>query len=110
MNGAPRITADLRDDGEVVSTKTVAKLMHPDGLQGISPRPRRPVTTLADQVPHTIPDRVGRAFDRGALNVVVWHPHSPTPPRRSHMVLGGHPRPPDTLRATTACHLGISSS
>jgi hypothetical protein len=60
VNRAPRITADVRDDGEVVSTKTVAKLMHTDGLQDISPRPRRPVTTLADQVPHTIPDR-GRA-------------------------------------------------
>ena len=71
VNGAPRITADLREDGEVVSRKTVAKLMRSDGLQGISPRPWRPVTTLPAQVPHTIPDRVGRVFDRGALNV-VW--------------------------------------
>ena len=71
MNGARRITADLREDGEVVSTKTVAKLMRSNGIRGISPRPWRPVTTIADQVPHTIPDRVGRRFDRGALNV-VW--------------------------------------
>ena len=71
VNGAPRITADLREDGEVVSKKTVAKLMRHHQIRGISPRPWRPVTTVPDQVPHTIPDRVGRVFDRGALNV-VW--------------------------------------
>ncbi len=71
VNGAPRITADLREAGEVVSRKTVAKLMRNNGIRGISPRPWRPVTTLPDQVPHTIPDRVQRRFDRGALNI-VW--------------------------------------
>src|SRR5699024_115308 len=71
VNGAPRILADLREDGEVVSRKTVAKLMRDNEIREISPRPWRPVTTLPDQVPHTIPDRVGRSFDRGALNV-VW--------------------------------------
>lgn len=71
VNGAPRITADLREGGEVVSVKTVAKLMRANGIRGISPRPWRPVTTIADQRPHTIPDLVGRRFDRGALNV-VW--------------------------------------
>lgn len=71
VNGAPRITADLRQDGEIVSTKTVANLMRTNGLRGISPRPWRPVTTIPDQVPHTIPDRVGRRFDQGALNL-VW--------------------------------------
>lgn len=71
VNGAPRITADLREDGEVVSTKTVAKIMRDNQIRGISPRPWTPVTTIPDQVPHTIPDRVGRVFDRGALNL-VW--------------------------------------
>ena len=71
VNGAPRITADLREDGEVVSGKTVAKLMRKNQIRGISPRPWRPVTTLPDQVPHTIPDLVERRFDRGVLNV-VW--------------------------------------
>lgn len=71
VNGAPRITADLREDGEVVSRKTVAKLMRDNDIRGISPRPWRPVTTLPDQVAHTIPDRVGRRFDQGALNL-VW--------------------------------------
>jgi putative transposase len=71
VNGAPRILADLRDAGEVVSRKTVAKLMRENAIRGISPRPWRPVTTIADQNPHTIPDLVERRFDRGALNQ-VW--------------------------------------
>ena len=71
VNGAPRILADLRDAGEVVSRKTVAKLMRENEIRGISPRPWRPVTTIADASPHAIPDLVGRRFDRGLLNA-VW--------------------------------------
>lgn len=71
VNGAPRITADLREAGEIVSQKTVAKLMRDNQIRGISPRPWRPVTTIADANPHTIPDLVERGFDPGALNV-VW--------------------------------------
>lgn len=71
VNGAPRILADLREAGEVVSRKTVAKLMRDSDIRGISPRPWRPVTTIADTNPHTIPDLVERRFDQGALNV-VW--------------------------------------
>lgn len=71
VNGAPRITVDLRETGEVVSVKTVAKLMRANEIRGISPRPWRPVTTIADVNPHTIPDLVERRFDRGVLNV-VW--------------------------------------
>ena len=71
VNGAPRILADLREAGERVSRKTVAKLMQANDIRGISPRPWRPVTTIAGQRPHPIPDLVGRRFDRGALNV-VW--------------------------------------
>jgi putative transposase len=36
--GSPRILADPRDDGQVVSRKTVAKLMRSNGIVGISPR------------------------------------------------------------------------
>lgn len=71
VNGAPRILADLRDDGEIVSRKTVAKLMREAGIAGISPRPWRPVTTLPGAATHHIPDLVGRRFDRGELNA-VW--------------------------------------
>jgi len=69
--GSPRITADLRDGGEIVTRKTVAKLMHDNDIRGISPRPWRPVTTLADTAPCQIPDLVERRFDRGELNR-VW--------------------------------------
>ena len=69
--GAPRITAELRAAGEVVSVKTVAKVMRASGIQGISPRAWRPVTTIADPSPHAIPDLVGRRFDTGVLNA-VW--------------------------------------
>lgn len=71
VNGAPRIVADLREDGEIVSRKTVAKLMRDNDIRGISPRPWVPVTTLADEVPHAIPDLVGRRFDQHELNQ-VW--------------------------------------
>ena len=71
VNGAPRILADLRADGEIVSKKTVAKLMRDNGIRGISPRPWQPVTTISDDGPHCIPDLVGRRFDQGALNL-VW--------------------------------------
>lgn len=69
--GAPRITAELRAAGEVVSVKTVAKVMRASGIQGISPRPWHPVTTITDPSPHAIPDLVGRGFDTGVLNT-VW--------------------------------------
>jgi transposase InsO family protein len=71
VNGSPRILADLREAGEVVSRKTVAKLMRESEIRGISPRPWRPVTTIADANPHAIPDLVRRRFDRGVLNA-VW--------------------------------------
>jgi putative transposase len=71
VNGAPRILADLREAGEVVSRKTVAKLMRGSEIRGISPRPWRPVTTVTDASVHAIPDLVARRFDRGALNT-VW--------------------------------------
>lgn len=71
VNGAPRITADLREAGEVVTRKTVAKLMRENEIRGISPRPWRPVATIVDPNPHAIPDLVRRDFARGELNV-VW--------------------------------------
>lgn len=71
VNGAPRILADLRADGEIVSQKTVAKIMRGNGIRGISPRPWQPVTTITGEAPHTIPDLVARRFDQGALNR-VW--------------------------------------
>jgi transposase InsO family protein len=71
--GSPRILADLREAGETVSGKTVAKLMKAAGIAGISPRTNAfvPVTTLPGPDPHALPDLVKRRFDPGALNR-VW--------------------------------------
>ncbi len=69
--GSPRITADLREAGESVSAKTVAKLMRQNGIVGISPRKFTPITTVAGLRPAQIPDLVERHFDHGVLNA-VW--------------------------------------
>ncbi len=69
--GAPRILADLREAGEVVSAKTVAKLMRSHRIVGVSPRRWTPVTTLPGADPAATPDLVRRSFDRGRLNA-VW--------------------------------------
>ena len=69
--GSPRILADLREDGERVSAKTVAKYMRGIGIAGISPRTFTPVTTMPGPDPAPAPDLVGRRFDRGTLNA-VW--------------------------------------
>jgi putative transposase len=69
--GAPRILADLRDAGERVSRKTVARLMRTAGIVGISPRTFTPVTTIAGPDAAPVPDLVGRLFDRGRLDA-VW--------------------------------------
>ena len=71
VDGAPRIHATLRRQGEVVSRKTVAKIMVDNGIEGISPRTWHPPTTIVDDRAHTLPDLVGRRFDQGALNK-VW--------------------------------------
>ena len=52
--GAPRILADLRAEGEVVSVKTVAKSMRVHGLRGCAPARWR-TTTIADPDPPTSP-------------------------------------------------------
>jgi putative transposase len=69
--GSPRILADLREAGEQVSAKTVAKLMRHAGIAGISPRGFRPVTTQPGPDPQPVADLVGRRFDHGQLNR-VW--------------------------------------
>lgn len=69
--GAPRITADLREVGTLVNVKTVAASMRRQGIEGISPRGFRPVTTIPGVVTHSIPDRVQRVWDTGKLNA-VW--------------------------------------
>jgi len=69
--GAPRILADLRDDGERVSRKTVAASLRRQGLAGISPRRFTPATTVVDLDAAVPNDLVGRRFDTGAPDR-VW--------------------------------------
>ncbi|MFT4295818.1 MAG: IS3 family transposase [Micropruina sp.] len=69
--GAPRIVHDLREAGETVSVKTVAKCMRQAGIAGISPRTWHPPTTIPGPDPDPAPDLVKRAFDKGRANV-AW--------------------------------------
>ena len=69
--GAPRITAELVDEGIIVNRKTVAKRMRMMGIEGISPRAFVPVTTIQSKRKSTLLDLVKRLFDQGHLNR-VW--------------------------------------
>lgn len=69
--GAPRIHAELAAQGLPLNVKTVAVSMRRQGLEGVSPRKWRPVTTIPGVSTHAIPDRVQRCWDTGELNR-VW--------------------------------------
>ncbi|WP_336215822.1 IS3 family transposase [Nonomuraea sp. LPB2021202275-12-8] len=54
-SGSPRITADLREDGEIVNVKRVARLMRQAGIVGLHLRKGRR-TTIPDQSAAPVPD------------------------------------------------------
>ena len=70
VSGSPKILADLREDGEIISRKTVAKTMRKLGLVGICPKKCK-TTTITDGSDSYPSDAVKRQWDTGALNQ-VW--------------------------------------
>lgn len=74
---SPEILADLREDGEVISRKTVPKVMRRLGLRGSCPKRWRTttITDLGDAFP---PDVVKRSWGhRGAEPGLGWRYHLP---------------------------------
>jgi putative transposase len=70
VSGAPRILVDLREDGEIISRKTVAKTMRRLGLVGICPKKWKTTTVTDDRDTYPM-DLVKRSWDTGVLNQ-VW--------------------------------------
>jgi putative transposase len=70
VSGSPRILVDLREDGEIISRKTVAKTMRRLGLRGICPKRWR-TTTIVDHADAYPADAANRTWDTGVLNR-IW--------------------------------------
>ena len=65
--GAPRIHAELAEDGVAVGRKRVARVMRAAGIAGVSRR-RGPRTTRRDERARPAPDRVERRFEADEPN------------------------------------------
>jgi len=68
--GSPRITTDLREQGEIVNRKRVARLMRENGIVG-SPEPKWLVTTESNHDMPVAPNLLGRNFTVDAPDQ-VW--------------------------------------
>ncbi|MFM9442580.1 IS3 family transposase [Streptomyces acidiscabies] len=66
--GRPRITAELRDDGEPVNHKRVGRVMRKYGIAGLRLR-RRHVTTVPEPSATPVPDLFRRDFTASAPNL-----------------------------------------
>jgi putative transposase len=69
--GAPRVLRDLRDAGERVGQKRVARLLRAAGLQGVSRRRAWRRTTVRDPQARRAPDLVQRQF-RAPHRDALW--------------------------------------
>jgi transposase InsO family protein len=65
--GVPRITAELRDDGERINHKRIARVMRSIGLAGVRLR-RRHRTTIADPAAAKAPDLISCDFTASEPN------------------------------------------
>ncbi|WP_164250193.1 IS3 family transposase [Streptomyces sp. S4.7] len=65
--GVPRITAELRENGERINHKRVARLMQTTGLAGLRLR-RKHRTTIADPTAAKAADLIGRNFTAAKVN------------------------------------------
>ncbi|WP_406053589.1 IS3 family transposase [Streptomyces sp. NBC_01077] len=65
--GVPRITAELRADGEHVNHKRIARVMRSINLQGVRLR-RRHRTTIPDEAAAKTPDMIKRDFTADTVN------------------------------------------
>lgn len=66
--GAPRVHAELQEQGERHSRKRIARLMRGAGLVGASHRRGGPITTRRDQEARPAPDLVDRNFAAAGPN------------------------------------------
>lgn len=66
--GVPRIAAELREAGERVNHKRIARVMRGAGLAGVRLR-RRHRTTVADPAAAKAPDLIGRDFTASEPNM-----------------------------------------
>ncbi|MFI0859607.1 IS3 family transposase [Streptomyces smyrnaeus] len=66
--GVPRVTAELRDEGERINRKRIARVMRSIGLAGVRLR-RRHRTTIADPAAAKAPDLIGRDFTASEPNM-----------------------------------------
>ncbi|WSM88029.1 IS3 family transposase [Actinacidiphila glaucinigra] len=66
--GRPRITAELRDEGEHVNHKRVGRVMRKYGIAGLRLR-KRQVTTVPEPSATPVPDLLGRDFTASAPNM-----------------------------------------
>ncbi len=63
--GRPRIHAELKARGERVGSKRVGRLMKQAGIEGVTRRRRKVVTTRRDAQARAVPDLVDRDFSVG---------------------------------------------
>ena len=69
--GAPRIHAELREEGERLGRKRVSRLMRESGLRGVDRR-KWVKTTAADAAAEPAPDLVGRGTFRLRRRTRLW--------------------------------------